>query len=269
MNRRRWLYGTGLALAGLSLPLLAQDPPATEPPAAPGQGFNERQVEKTKNPEDAAGIWMLDFHFKDPRPITVDIPGRGRRVVWYLWYQVINNTGAPRKFEPTFVWVSQDTDKVAYDQILPKAQMAVQRLEDGDNIFDMKNSVTIGKEPIPVNKQFNEKGEVVAFPKAVTGVALWDGVDPKSTQFSIFVYGLSDGFTIVDGPGGKPIMRRKALQLKFKRLGDEFTQKAGQIRYMGHEWVYATLDVPVPVLGEPPPKGKPGETPPGQDRDKP
>lgn len=258
MNRRHWLWATGLSLSSLSMIGLAQEPPkppASAPPA-PGLGFNERQVDKTKNPEDTAGIWMLDFNFKDPRVVTVDLPGRGRRIVWYLWYQIINNTGAPRKFEPTFVWVSQDTDKVSYDQILPKAQAVVQRLEDADNIFDLKNSVTIAKEPIPLNKQFNEKGEQVAFPKAITGLALWDDIDPKSTQFSIFVYGLSDGFTIVDGPDNKPIMRRKALQLKFKRLGDEFTQKAGQIRYVGHEWVYATLDVPVPVLGDPPPRGK-------------
>lgn len=271
MNRRHWLLASGLSVAGLAVPLFAQEPPASPPgaPPPPGLGFNERQAIKTKNPEDASGIWMLDFNFKDPRPITVDIPGRGRRVVWYLWYQIINNTGAPRQFLPNFVWVSQDTDRVSHDQVLAKAQEAVARIEDADDIYKLKNSVTISKEPIPVNKQFNEKGEMVAFPKAVTGVALWDDIDPKSTQFSVFVYGLSDGYTIVDGPDNKPIMRQKVLQLKFKRLGDEFTQKAGQIRYLGHEWVYAAPDVPVPVLGEPPPRGKEGDAGAGRPNGKP
>ena len=43
---------------------------------------------------------------------------------------------------------------------------------------------------------------------------------------------------------GKPIIRRKTLQLKFKRLGDEFTQSSDQIRYAGHEWIYAPSDLP-------------------------
>src|ERR1700682_938900 len=55
----------------------------------PGGGYNERDVKQQPNGEDKDGIWVLDFRFKDPRLITVDIPGRGRRLCWYLWYQVI------------------------------------------------------------------------------------------------------------------------------------------------------------------------------------
>jgi hypothetical protein len=233
--RSRVVLWASAVLVGCLTPVLAQ-PELNR--------FNERQVEKKASPQDPEGIWMLDFHFKDPRVITVDIPGRGRKLVWYLWYQVSNNTGQPRTFNPRFIWVCHDQDTAHHDQILPKAQQAIQRLEDPTDLFQVKNSVTIGEKPIPVSKEFNDKGERIAFPKMVTGVATWDDINPKSTQFSIYVYGLSDGWAVVDGPDGKPIVRLKTLQLKFKRLGDEFNQHAGQVRYVGHDWIYATAELP-------------------------
>src|SRR5437764_1057724 len=69
---------------------------------AQGPYNNEREAKSRINVEDKEGIWVLDFRFKDPRLITVDIPGRGRRLVWYLWYQVINNTKEPRTLIPDF-----------------------------------------------------------------------------------------------------------------------------------------------------------------------
>jgi hypothetical protein len=216
--------------------------------------FNERTVDRQPTPEDKTGIWVLDFHFKDPRVVTVDVPGRGRRLVWYLWYQVSNATGEPRIFMPRFVWVCHDEDTVHKDQVLPKAQEAIRRLEDSAGILDIKNSVTMFAAPLPVSKEFDDKGNRIAFPKLTTGVAMWDDINPKSTFFSIYVYGLSDGWSAVDGPDGKPIVRYKTLQLKFKRLGDQFNQASNQIRYLGHEWIYAPQELP-PPLGKEDEKG--------------
>ena len=50
--------------------------------------------------------------------------------------------------------------------------------------------------------------------------------------------------TLAYGPDGKPIVRRKTLQLKFKRVGDESRASWDQIRYLGHDWIYATAEVP-------------------------
>jgi hypothetical protein len=237
-----------LANLGVFLLLLGITAPTGCQPAQ--QGFNERKADRKTSPEDRPGIWMLDFYFKDPRVLKVKVPGVGERLVWYLWYQVSNNTGDPRVFLPRFVWVSHDTDKVCNDKVLPAAQEKIASVEDTDRVQNIKNSQSIAYEPIPVSREFDDKGQRIAFPKLVTGVAMWDDIDPKSTQFSIFVYGLSDGFTRVDGPDGKEIIRQKVLQLKFKRLGDEFKQEAGQIRYLGHDWIYATSDKPLPVIGE-------------------
>jgi hypothetical protein len=264
----RW---AALALVGgLTVGALAQ-------PGGP-TSFNERVVDRQPTPEDKSGIWVLDFHFKDPRVVTVDLPARGRKLVWYLWYQVANATGEPRTFLPRFVWVCHDENTVHLDQHLAKAQAVIQRLEDPAGLLDIKNSVTIFREPLPVSKEFDDKGNRIAYPKLTTGVAMWDDINPKSTYFSIYVYGLSDGWSAVDGPDGKPIVKYKTLQLKFKRLGDEFNQASNQIRFLGSEWIYATQELPEP-LGKEDKKGlqgvekkedkKPAAPPSGQNTGKP
>ncbi|MFN6050805.1 MAG: hypothetical protein ACK47R_08225, partial [Planctomycetia bacterium] len=98
---------------------------------------NEREVKPGPSPQDKddinkkdGKIWVLDFKFKDPRLVKVDIPGRGQKVCWYLWYQVINYTGKPRRFIPEFEVRTIDQNTIHKDQILPKVQKAVIRLED-------------------------------------------------------------------------------------------------------------------------------------------
>src|SRR5262249_4971934 len=95
---------------------------------------NERLGKPGGNGQDAdasrnAKLWVLDFKFKDPRLIKVNVPGRGQKVCWYLWYQVINYTGAPRTFIPDFELVTHDTNMVYKDQILPAVQEAIAKIE--------------------------------------------------------------------------------------------------------------------------------------------
>ena len=173
----------------------------------------------------------------------MDIPGRGRKLCWYLWYQVINNTKEPHTFIPDFELVTVDKPRAYNDQVLPKVQKAIQQVEDPSNLLEIKNSVTIANEPIPPSKPD-------AYPKAVTGVAIWDDVDPEANYYSIFVSGLSNGWAVTDDPskpGEKTIVRRKTLQLNFKRLGDRFLQKSEEIHFVPPaQWIYrgSTLTVP-------------------------
>lgn len=235
---------TGTLVVGV-----AQQPPAQNTATPLGVGFNERVVEKLAIPEDReANIWMLDFHFKDPRAIRTEVPGKGTIITWYLWYQITNTTGEPRNFNPRFVWLCHDENTVHHDQVLHTVQKEVQKKEDEQNILNIKNSWTISKEPIPVSKEFDNNGNRIAFPLRITGVATWNDINPKSTQFSILVFGLSNGFTKVDGPDGKEIVRVKTLQLNFKRVGDDDNLKAEQVKFIGYKWIYATTPEPLPVL---------------------
>ena len=191
---------------------------------------NEREVKPQANVLDKddvtqpdSKIWALDFRFKDPRILTMDVPGRhGRRVCLYLWYQVINKTREPHTFIPVFDLVSLDQDVDYRDEILPRVQQAVREIEDPTDYLRIKNSVTIYGEPIPPSKP-------EATPRAVTGVAIWDITGDGSgteanrfSQFNIYVSGLSNGWSVTDAipPDTEPVVRRKTLKLKFKRIGD-------------------------------------------------
>jgi hypothetical protein len=211
---------------------------------------NERPAPQLPNVEDKddihkpdSKIWVLDFKFYDPRLITVDIPGRGRKICWYLKYQVVNNTDEPRNFIPDFLLVTPDKPGALYhDQVLPKVQDAIRQVEDPTGYLDIKNSVTIASKPIPPSKPN-------AAPHAVTGVAIWDDIDPEANRFSIFVSGLSNGWSLAEiPPDNKQIVRRKTLQLNFKRLGDKYYQHSGEIRFVPPiEWVYRATNVTVPT----------------------
>jgi hypothetical protein len=254
--RRRYLWALALLVAPvLSLGLVFGAGP-----------FNEHEAKGTKSDLDKENVWVLDFRFKAPRLIKVDIPGRGTRICWYMWYQVINNppplgkgSKQPVTFIPDFELVTQDDDNPAvyHDEVLPKVQDAINKLENpsGADYLMAKNSVTIASTPIPPSKPD-------AYPTAVTGVAIWDGIgadqtkrDPKkkdladSRRYSIFVSGLSNGWVITDPAkkGDLPVVRRKTLQLNFQRVGDRFLMDSREINFKPPaEWMYraSTLTIP-------------------------
>ncbi len=223
--------------------------------------FNEREVKSESSVLDdpKLDVWALDFRFKDPRLIKVNVPGRGTRICWYLWYQVINRTKEPRLFIPDFELVTLDYPGVYHDEVLPSVQEAIKKIEDPTGYQNIKNSVTIASEPIPVSA-----GEGQGYPRAVTGVAIWDGsaADPSvrgdgkkdladSTRFSIFVSGLSNGWVLVDplvaGKAEPPVVRRKTLQLNFKRLGSRGSIDSREITFEPPaEWMYRASQIRPP-----------------------
>jgi hypothetical protein len=187
-------------------------------------------------------IWVLNFSFKEPRLVTVDIPGRGRRLCWYLKYEVVNKTSHPHTFIPDFELVTQDKPGVFHDQVLPKVQEAIRQIEDPTGNLDIKNSVTIAAKPIPPVRPDS-------IPRAVHGVAIWDDVNPNANVYSIFVSGLSNGWSLAEiPPDNKQIIRRKTLQLNFRRQGDPNFFRGDEIRFQAPiQWIYRATTVSVPV----------------------
>ncbi|MCI0380154.1 MAG: sigma-70 family RNA polymerase sigma factor [Gemmataceae bacterium] len=239
----------GVLLAGLLCASAASWLPWAALSPAHGQAtLPEREIKAQVAKLDKAGVWTFDFRFKDPRIIKVNVPGYGTRTFWYIWYQVVNRTGEPRRFVPSFELVTHDFPSVHHDDVLPAVEDAIRRIEDPTGYQDIKNSVSIGKQPIPLSK-------AGAFPCAVTGVAVWDAMpaDPNKreggkdladcTRISIYVRGLSNGFVLVDPvtTGQLPITRYKTLQLSFRRHGDRFSQDSCDIAFQSPaEWIYRT-----------------------------
>ena len=124
-NRREVLaLGLGLSLSGLSL---GQQPNVREVKPGPNVQDTGRFEPFPEEPND--NFWVLDFRFKDPRLIVADVPARGKKVCWYLWYQVINKTNKPRRFFPVFELVTRDRNTRHRDQFLPTVHEAIREIE--------------------------------------------------------------------------------------------------------------------------------------------
>jgi hypothetical protein len=220
--------------------------------------FNEHEVKSQPSKLDKVGVWAMDFRFKDPRILKLKIPARGERMVWYMWFQVINRSDKPQEISPSFELVTLDNPGVYRDQILITAEEAIKKLEDKSGYLDIKNTVMISKFAIPKSKPADE-----AFPRPVTGVAIWDAGpadgakrDAKlkelsdTTRFSIFIRGLSNGFVEIDAPApGLPqVTQYKTLQINFKRKGDRFSTDSRNIEFVSPaQWIYRSAARTIPA----------------------
>ncbi len=209
-----------LGLLGVGANVLLHPGSASEPTTRTAQPHQAPEENK------AARIWTLDFRFHDPRFLDVEIPGRGKKRVLYLRYEVVNNTGEPRTFIPDFE-LQGDDEPGAQDQVIPQALKQIAQVEDPTNLLEIKNSVTIANEAIPNGQRRN-------------GLALWDKVDPESQRFRLFVWGLNNSWSVVEPipPAREMVVRRKALQLNFKRVD-------GKIVFVPPaQWVYRSAALP-------------------------
>lgn len=260
-NLRRTLTMAVLIALPFTGLVLARNPNEKDIKPQPNEQDRDELFDKDGKPKAGSKLWALDIRVKPLRSIKVNVPGRGEQVCYYLWYQVINKTREPRPFVPDFELVTQDTRMVYRDEILPRVQDAIIAREDPEGILNIKNSITIAKEPIPPSREN-------ADPKAITGVAIWTDPNepypsdtdkekerkaamPKmidSNFFSIFIAGLSNGYKEmkIDGGMGDEIITRKSLQLTFHRKGDGALRRDEDIRFTGHKWLYRASNLTIP-----------------------
>ncbi len=200
-------------------------------------GFNVQLVDNKVLPSDIAanrhkkdGIWVLEFAYKPLRLRTVEVPGKGTRIIHYLYYRVINHTGAARPFIPQFTLIT-DTGKRYEEAVIPSAVNQI-RLREAPEI-NLIGAVEIDG-MIPESKRKNVDD-------AVFGVAMFEGVDPKADALHVYVRGLSDGHKDVVKQGSeKPITTYKTIRLDFIRRGDHIDLKEREIQPYDppYEWIY-------------------------------
>ncbi len=229
-------------------------------------------------------IWQLEFEFKPLRMIYVDVPqpsGSVRReLIWYLVYRVRNpgtqlspepvedglyeaklTKGGPIRFLPHFVLQGHDTgadDRKLYraylDRVIPAAIEPIRRREVPDQ--ELLDSVAISQKPLAPATGPDDASAWV------WGVATWEGIDPETDFFSVFVQGLTNAYRWVEDPAGVAAdgapgegrrFFRKTLQLNFWRPGDQFLEHESEVRFgppagkaslygveegVAYEWVY-------------------------------
>lgn len=209
---------------------------------------NTTLLERAKNREFERAIWCLEFAFKPPRLIDVDVPAgelkMQRKRLWYLVYRVRNTGGRrtvidkddptkrtveavemPVRFVPHFVLESLegltesegDTAYRSYlDRVVPNAMGPIRRREDpARELFD---SASMSATEIPPG------GER-------WGVAVWEDIDPRIDFFTISVRGLTNairwrekaGATFAKNlpPAAEMDHALESLRLDFWRPGDD------------------------------------------------
>jgi hypothetical protein len=203
----------------------------SDAPLRGGPTHNWIKADAAPLPKDREGIWVLEFSSLPVRLIEVDVPGKGRRRVHYLYYKVVNRTGAPRKFVPQFTLVT-DTGKRYEDIVLPEAVKVIQA-KIAPHVDPLHGAVSVmGEVPVSTDRAIDD---------AVFGVAIWDDVDYAADAFKVYVRGLSDGYQEIQPPaGGDPVVRYKALELDFTRYGDERAPHSREIRIgePPYNWTY-------------------------------
>jgi hypothetical protein len=226
--------------------------------AAPAQqgGDPYRTVAPYELPLDKPGVYTLHFRYAPPRIITVDIPGKGKKQVWYMFYQVFNRTDLPQSFIPEFELVTKDLNTRHLDEPQPVVVEAIKKIEDPTGALNLLTSNTIALKEIPVTKPDS-------VPRYVSGVAVWTDVPERAARtnrFSVYVFGLSNGVATVETADGGMMVKRKALRLDFFKPTDEVNPRAGDIRIEdnqglgGEKWDYVATTKRKPTAAPAKPK---------------
>lgn len=232
----------------------------------------ERKIEPVTLDLDQAGAWTLHFRYKSPRIVTLDGFGKDgkpqKQVVWYMWYQVYNlppegRTPEPVTCLPEFELVTKDLLTTHLDEPQPYIVAQLNKIENPQNhpSLRLQTSIEIAKRPIPPTKPDS-------IPRVVTGVAVWTDMAekaPRTSKFSVYVAGLSNGQTREELRTGEILIKRKTLQINFIRPTDDENPEVTDIRpddanAPAEQWIYRTSSVakaigqPAPKLPPPPPK---------------
>jgi hypothetical protein len=228
--------------------------------------FGERAANEGKGPMKQAyiphDVWGLNFAFKPIRFIRLPAKDGKERVIWYMVYSVKNGptkrfdddevevdptklkevpVDKPFLFIPRFELQSHDVQKTYREAIIPEAVAAIQQREDKNRKLLNTGEIT-GELPISTHEA----------DRSVWGVATWEGVDPRTDRFSIFIYGLTNAFKWEDAPGayqkGSPFgtgrtYHSQVLQLNFWRPSDQHYQHEDEIRFgipgeVDYRWFY-------------------------------
>lgn len=214
--------------------LLAEVPTYGERPWAPG-------VAPAKAVHFKHDVWGLDFTFKPIRFIRVPDGAGKERLVWYMVYHVKNNGEKPFLFIPRFELQSHDVQQTYAEKILPNVIPLIRAREDKNRALLSTTQIT-GEIP-PSTPDVD---------RSAWGVVTWEGIDPRTDRFTIYVHGLTNAYRWDDPPGaykaGDPpatgrVYQQQVLKLNFWRPSDSRFEHEDEIRFgipgdVDYAWLY-------------------------------
>lgn len=219
---------------------------------------NEIRVEAIATGEERsaqADLWVMDVYFKPLGliPVQVTDPATGAKreqFVLYITYRAFNRPLPQRGVEealvnefdppvssplfvPEFTLVASDgiDQKVYADVVIPEALEAINRREKSK----FKSAVSVvGPVPEIVDRSDRDAAE-----KGISGVAMFQGVDPDADFYTVYMTGFSNGIRVAPGPDGTKIVQSKTIVQKYRRPGDRFDRKEDEYLLDGEsKWIY-------------------------------
>ena len=237
-----------LGLAAIALGLSPAVPASAQPPKS---GDPSRLVEPAPAPGDKAGNWTLHLRYTPPRILTVDVPGKGKVTAWYMVYRIYNKTGTPQNVTSLkFELVTKDLNTAHLDEPQPAVFKAIAEKEDPDKNMNLRTTVQITQDPIPVTVPDS-------FPRYVSGLAIWTDVPLRAkatNKFSVYASGLSDGLVAEKQPDGAKLIKVKTLQLDFQKPTDDVSPGIDDIKREnngglgGERWIYRAVEMKKPAV---------------------
>jgi hypothetical protein len=235
--------------------ILSEDPTFGERPQAP----NYKPAQNVHFKHD---VWGLEFTFKPIHFLRVPGPDGKERLIWYMIYHVKNGplkrmvddpgsddptqmvpelVAEPFLFIPHFELESYDVKQTYPEKLMPAIIPLIRDREDKNR--PLLSTAEISGEIPPSTPDAD---------RSKWGVVTWEGVDPRTDRFSIYVYGLTNAYRWDDPAGafqkGDPpakgrIYQTQVLKLNFWRPGDALDQQEDEIRFgipgeVDYEWFY-------------------------------
>jgi len=235
--------------------ILAEDPTFGERPVAP----NSKPAQNIHFKHD---VWGLDITFKPIHFLRVPGPDDKQRLIWYMIYHVkngpikrmVDDPGSddetqmipemvtePFLFIPRFELESYDVKQTYSEKVMPAIIPLIRDREDKNR--PLLSTAEITGEIPPSTPDAD---------RSVWGVVTWEGVDPRTDRFSIYIYGLTNAYRWDDPVGafqkGDPtakgrVYQTQVLKLNFWRPGDTLDEQEDEIRFgipgeVDYEWFY-------------------------------
>ncbi len=185
--------------------------------------------------------WELEFEYRTPQPITIQMPGRKEeRTFWCMLYTVTNRSGADRIFVPGFSLYTDTGQVIRSGERIPAAVfLDIKKRHNNPLLVDMA-SIT---------------GTLLqGTDNTRDGVAIWSDFDHEARGFDVFIEGLSGERvkiklprpiveTVTDENGKEKkvtkteVVLSKTLHLRYSLLGEAAARSADTPKFLKKEWV--------------------------------
>ncbi|MBL0926656.1 MAG: hypothetical protein IBJ11_03255 [Phycisphaerales bacterium] len=175
-------------------------------------------------PDPVPRRWELQIEPGDLRVRTIDIPGRGAKVYFFLTYKVTNNSGQDLVFAPSFELVGSNGRIVRSGRDVPR---------------EATEAILAAVANPLLKDEINVQGSLLQGPEnAREGLVIWPADDLKMTEASVYAAGFSGETRSVRKPtDGATVVLRKVRMLRHRISGELDPRSNAPLERIEDRWI--------------------------------